>query len=75
MKVLVPCDMAGVSVGADAVVRAIGEQVTALRLGVTIVRNRSRGLFWLARIPAGRDDERTKGRFPRILTTGRILTT
>ena len=47
MKVFVPCDMAALSVGADAVARAIAEQVAARRLDVTVVRNGSRGLFWL----------------------------
>jgi formate dehydrogenase iron-sulfur subunit len=39
--------MAALSVGADAVARAIAEQVTARRLDVTVVRNGSRGMFWL----------------------------
>ncbi len=47
MKVFVPCDMAALSVGADAVARAISEQVSARRADVTIVRNGSRGMFWL----------------------------
>jgi formate dehydrogenase iron-sulfur subunit len=47
MKVFVPCDMAALSVGADAVARAIGDQVAARRLDVTMVRNGSRGMFWL----------------------------
>ena len=46
-KVYVPCDMAALSVGADAVARAITEQVAARRLDVTVVRNGSRGMFWL----------------------------
>ncbi len=47
MKVFVPCDMAALSVGADAVARAISEQIAARRLDVTVVRNGSRGMFWL----------------------------
>src|ERR1044071_6596083 len=47
MKVFIPCDMAALSVGADAVARAIGDQVASRRLDVTIVRNGSRGMFWL----------------------------
>jgi formate dehydrogenase iron-sulfur subunit len=47
VKVFVPCDMAALSVGADAVARAITEQVGARRLDVTVVRNGSRGMFWL----------------------------
>ena len=47
MRIYVPCDMAALSVGADAVARAISDQVASRRLDVTIVRNGSRGLFWL----------------------------
>jgi formate dehydrogenase iron-sulfur subunit len=47
VKVFVPCDMAALSVGADAVARAISEQVAVRRADVTIVRNGSRGMFWL----------------------------
>jgi formate dehydrogenase iron-sulfur subunit len=39
--------MAALSVGADAVARAINEQVATRRLDVTVVRNGSRGMFWL----------------------------
>src|SRR5665213_1126136 len=39
--------MAALSVGADAIARAITEQVAARRLDVTVVRNGSRGMFWL----------------------------
>jgi len=47
VKVFVPGDMAALSVGADSVARAISEQVAARRLDVTVVRNGSRGMFWL----------------------------
>jgi len=47
VKIFVPCDMAALSVGAEAVARAISEQVAARRADVTIVRNGSRGMFWL----------------------------
>ena len=47
MKVFVPCDMAALSVGADAVARAIADYADSRRLDVTIVRNGSRGMFWL----------------------------
>jgi formate dehydrogenase iron-sulfur subunit len=43
VRVFVPCDSAAVSVGADAVAQAIAGQ----RPEVTLVRNGSRGLFWL----------------------------
>lgn len=47
VKIYVPCDSAALSVGADAVARAISEQIAARRLDLTVVRNGSRGLFWL----------------------------
>src|SRR5215510_3864239 len=55
MKIYVPGDAAAVSVGADAVARAISERFP----DATVVRNGSRGLFWLeplveAETPRGR---------------------
>jgi formate dehydrogenase iron-sulfur subunit len=47
MKVYVPCDMAALSVGANAVARIISEQISLRRLDATVVRNGSRGMFWL----------------------------
>jgi formate dehydrogenase iron-sulfur subunit len=47
MKIFVPCDMAALSVGADAVARAIEKEISTRRLDVTLVRNGSRGMFWL----------------------------
>jgi formate dehydrogenase iron-sulfur subunit len=46
-KIYVPGDSAAVSVGADLVAAAIGEEAHRRRLDATIVRNGSRGLFWL----------------------------
>jgi formate dehydrogenase iron-sulfur subunit len=46
-KIFVPCDAASLAVGADAVARAIAEQIGARHLDLTVVRNGSRGLFWL----------------------------
>jgi formate dehydrogenase iron-sulfur subunit len=46
-KIFVPCDSAALSVGADAVARALAEQIGARRVDATVVRNGSRGLFWL----------------------------
>src|SRR5580704_413884 len=59
MKIYVPCDTASVSVGADAVARAIESQIEARRIDAQVVRNGSRGLFWLEPLveietPAGR---------------------
>jgi formate dehydrogenase iron-sulfur subunit len=47
VRVFIPCDMAAVSVGADAVARAFADQVAKRHLDVTVVRNGSRGMFWL----------------------------
>ena len=48
MKVYVPCDSSAVSVGADAVARAIAQHaITKQGPDVTVVRNGSRGMFWL----------------------------
>jgi formate dehydrogenase iron-sulfur subunit len=47
MKIYVPCDAAAISVGADAVARAIEQQLMARRIEAQVVRNGSRGLFWL----------------------------
>ncbi|HXB69916.1 MAG TPA: NADH-quinone oxidoreductase subunit NuoF [Candidatus Acidoferrales bacterium] len=46
-KVYVSRDAAAVSVGADAVARAIGDQLRSKRVETAVVRNGSRGLFWL----------------------------
>jgi len=58
-KVYVPGDSAALSVGADGVAAAIGEEARRRGLDVQIVRNGSRGLFWLEPLveietPAGR---------------------
>ena len=47
VKVYVPCDAAAISVGSDAVARAVSEQIASRRLDLTVVRNGSRGMFWL----------------------------
>ena len=47
VKVYVPRDAAALSVGADAVAKAMAEQIASRRLDVTVVRNGSRGMFWL----------------------------
>jgi formate dehydrogenase iron-sulfur subunit len=46
-KVYVPADSAALSVGAELVAKAIGEEGRRRGFDVTIVRNGSRGLFWL----------------------------
>ena len=47
MKIYVPGDTAALAVGADAVARAIEQQLAARRIDGQVVRNGSRGLFWL----------------------------
>ncbi|MEO5926355.1 MAG: NADH-ubiquinone oxidoreductase-F iron-sulfur binding region domain-containing protein [Bryobacteraceae bacterium] len=47
MKIFVPCDAAAISVGADAVARLIEQQIVTRRIDAQVVRNGSRGLFWL----------------------------
>jgi formate dehydrogenase iron-sulfur subunit len=47
VKVFVSCDSAAVSVGADAVAKAMAELIISKRLDVSLVRNGSRGMFWL----------------------------
>ncbi len=47
VKVYVPRDSAALSVGAEGVARAIAKQAASRGLDVTVVRNGSRGMFWL----------------------------
>ena len=59
ITVYVPCDSAALAVGADAVAQRIAQEAAARGLEVHIVRNGSRGLFWLETLvevatPAGR---------------------
>ena len=46
-RIFVPCDASAVSVGADEVATAIRNELAARKLDAAIVRNGSRGLFWL----------------------------
>ncbi|MBU6440874.1 MAG: formate dehydrogenase [Betaproteobacteria bacterium] len=43
----VPCDSAARALGADAVAQALREECARRGLDVTVVRNGSRGMFWL----------------------------
>jgi formate dehydrogenase iron-sulfur subunit len=47
VRVFIPVDSAALSVGAEAVAEALAEQARDRRRDVEIVRNGSRGLFWL----------------------------
>jgi formate dehydrogenase iron-sulfur subunit len=46
-RVFVPSDAGAVSVGADAVAQAIADEAARRGQAVTLVRNGSRGLYWL----------------------------
>lgn len=59
IKVFVPCDSSALALGADQVAAAIVAQATARKLPVNLIRNGSRGMFWLEPLvevetPAGR---------------------
>ncbi len=45
--VFVPCDSSALSVGANEVAARIAREAASRKLPVTLVRNSSRGLFWL----------------------------
>ena len=47
VKIFVPGDMAALSVGADAVAKAVVTEIRERRLDAVVVRNGSRGMFWL----------------------------
>jgi formate dehydrogenase iron-sulfur subunit len=47
VKVYVPRDSAALSVGAEGVARAIATEASSRGLEITLVRNGSRGMFWL----------------------------
>ena len=58
-RIFVPCDASALSVGADEVATAIRNELVARKIDAAIVRNGSRGLFWLEPLveietPAGR---------------------
>ncbi|MEY4229322.1 MAG: hypothetical protein RLZZ362_171, partial [Actinomycetota bacterium] len=46
-SVFVPCDAIALSLGADDVAAAIAQEAARRNLDVRVVRNGSRGLFWL----------------------------
>ncbi len=47
VKIFVPCDVAALAVGAEAVARAFKDALATRGLDAQIVRNGSRGMFWL----------------------------
>jgi formate dehydrogenase iron-sulfur subunit len=59
MKIFVPCDAAALAVGAEKVAAAIHSYAEAAGVACSVVRNGSRGMFWLEPLveiatPAGR---------------------
>ena len=49
VTVYVPGDAGALAVGADAVARAIAAQAQAHKVNIKLVRNGSRGMYWLER--------------------------
>jgi formate dehydrogenase iron-sulfur subunit len=47
MKIFIPADAAALAVGADAVAQAIAAQISERGVDARVVRNGSRGLFWM----------------------------
>ncbi|PRY62742.1 formate dehydrogenase beta subunit [Vreelandella songnenensis] len=47
IRVFVPCDTTARALGADSVARRLEREAAARHEGITLVRNGSRGLFWL----------------------------
>jgi formate dehydrogenase iron-sulfur subunit len=47
MSVYVPCDSSALSLGAEAVALAIGAEAMRRKLDIKLIRNGSRGLYWL----------------------------
>ena len=46
-RVYVPCDAGALSLGAEAVAQAIAREAQRRKAPVQLVRNGSRGLYWL----------------------------
>src|SRR5271156_5064456 len=47
VKIYVPGDAAALSVGSDSVAKAIAHQIALRRVDASLIRNGSRGMFWL----------------------------
>jgi formate dehydrogenase iron-sulfur subunit len=47
MRIFVPCDAAAIALGADNLAAAIAAEATARGTNIQIIRNGSRGMFWL----------------------------
>ena len=64
VKLYVPCDSAALAVGADEVADALRTGCSARGHGVEIVRNGSRGLFWLEPLVEVANPRRPRGLRP-----------
>ena len=47
IQICVPCDSAALALGADEVAAALQQQAAARGVSIDVLRNSSRGLFWL----------------------------
>jgi formate dehydrogenase iron-sulfur subunit len=47
MRIYVPCDAAALAMGADAVARVMEREIATRGIDAVVVRNGSRGMFWL----------------------------
>jgi formate dehydrogenase iron-sulfur subunit len=47
ITIYVPCDSSAVSLGADRVAAAIAKEANKRSIDICLIRNGSRGLFWL----------------------------
>jgi formate dehydrogenase iron-sulfur subunit len=47
VTIYIPTDSAALSVGAEGVAKAVAQEAASRRLDVSIIRNGSRGMFWL----------------------------
>ncbi len=65
IKVFVPRDAAALSMGADAVAKAIAAEAKKRNCKVEIVRNGSRGMLWLEPLVEVETDERPRRLRPR----------
>ena len=47
ITIYVPCDSSAVSIGADRVAKAISKEAEKRNITIQLIRNGSRGLYWL----------------------------
>jgi len=63
--VYVPCDSSALSLGAEGVALAIAAEAARRNLNIKLVRNGSRGLYWLEPMIESRDIARPLRLWPR----------